>query len=143
MFNKTGKFFLLFMSLSLIFFIASSTIFIASCTRNPSVTAKQAGKDDSVNEIDLNGKQLIEVVAKSGGYYPKSIDAKASVPSMLRIKSENAYSCERAFVIPQIRVSAILPINGITDIEIGTFDAGTRLIGTCSMGMYSFVINFN
>ena len=110
--------------------------------RAGSSNGNQDSQSSGETAVDLEGKQLIEVVAKSGGYYPGSIDAKADTPTVLRIKSENAYGCERAFRMPELRIGATLPINGDTDIEIGSFEAGTRLLGVCSMGMYGFYIYF-
>ncbi|MBM3700383.1 MAG: hypothetical protein FJW68_05645 [Actinobacteria bacterium] len=122
--------------------LSISLFFLFSCAGNikPGGQAENPGSKSST--IDLEGKQIIEVNAVSGGYYPGSIKSKAGLPSVLRINSENSYGCERAFTIPQLKIKAILPINGITEIEIGEFEPGARLLGTCSMGMYSFVIEF-
>lgn len=131
------------LNFAVLLFVSVSLVFLFSCTGNikPSGQAGNPGSESST--IDLEGKQVIDVKAVSGGYLPESINAKAATPSVLRIKSENSYGCERAFTIPQLKIRAILPINGITEIEIGEFEPGTRLLGTCSMGMYSFYINFD
>jgi len=88
-------------------------------------------------------QQIIEVTANSRGYSPRKIEAKAGVPTILVMKSDGAYGCERSFNIPSLNVSEILPENGETRFDLGTQDAGTKIVGVCSMGMYSFQIIFN
>ena len=89
------------------------------------------------------GQQIVEVTARSGGYWPRKIEAKAGVPTILVMKSDGAYGCERAFNIPDLNISEILPENGQTEFDLGTQAKGTKLLGVCSMGMYYFQIFFN
>ncbi|OFW51796.1 MAG: hypothetical protein A2163_03085 [Actinobacteria bacterium RBG_13_35_12] len=85
----------------------------------------------------------MEVTAGGGGYSPRKIEAKAGVPTILVMKSEGAYGCERAFNIPDLNIGEILPENGQTQFDLGTQAKGTKLLGVCSMGMYYFQIFFN
>ena len=87
-------------------------------------------------------QQIIEVTAGGGGYSPRKIEAKAGVPTILVMKSEGAYGCERAFNIPDLNIYEILPENGQTQFDLGTQAKGTKLLGVCSMGMYYFQIFF-
>jgi len=89
-----------------------------------------------------NNAQVIEVIV-SGGYSPTKINAKADVPTILVMNSQGAYGCERAFNIPDLNIGKILPENGQTSFELGALPKGTKLLGVCSMGMYSFVIFFS
>jgi plastocyanin domain-containing protein len=100
------------------------------------------GRSDSVAGLASvpEGAQVIEISAK-GGYEPASQIAKAGVPTVLRVKTDGAYDCSTALRIPSLRVSKQLPPTGETLIDLGTQQAGT-LRGTCSMGMYSFAIDF-
>jgi Cu+-exporting ATPase len=86
------------------------------------------------------GTQVLDISAK-GGYTPTSQNAKAGVPTVLRVSTVGNYDCSSSLRIPSLGVSQRLPPNGETLIALGTPDAGT-LRGTCSMGMYSFEINF-
>jgi hypothetical protein len=88
-------------------------------------------------------QQIIEVTARSGGYSPRKIEAKADVPTILIMKSEGAYGCERAFYIPDLNIGEILPENGQTQFDLGVQPKGTKLLGVCGMGMYYFQIFFN
>ena len=88
-------------------------------------------------------QQIVEVTAGGGGYSPRKIEAKAGVPTILVMKSEGAYGCERAFNIPDLNIGEILPENGQTQFDLGTQAKGTKLLGVCSMGMYYFQIFFN
>ncbi len=114
-------------------------VFLIGSGNNNSADVKGA----SSSVVSTSGdKQVVEVTV-SGGYSPRTINAKAGVPTIIRMKSDGAYGCERAFRIPSLGISKTLPASGNTDIEITSQNAGTSLRGTCSMGMYSFVINFN
>ncbi len=114
-------------------------VFLVGSGNNRSADVKGA----SSNVVSTSGdKQIIEVTV-SGGYSPRTINAKAGVPTIIRMKSDGVYGCERAFRILSLGISKTLPASGNTDIEITSQNAGTSLRGSCSMGMYSFVINFN
>lgn len=114
-------------------------VFLIGSGNNNSAGVKGA----SSNVVSTSGdKQIIEVIVQ-GGYSPRTINAKAGVPTIIRMKSDGAYGCERAFRIPSLGISKNLPSSGNTDIEITSQKAGISLRGSCSMGMYSFVINFN
>lgn len=103
-----------------------------------------AGENETIVETtDSQGRQIIEVVAGSGGYSPKKIQAKAGVPTILIMKSVDAYGCERAFNLPDLNLGKILPENGQTQFDLGAQTEGTKLLGVCSMGMYYFQIFFS
>lgn len=94
------------------------------------------------NPVVIEGeKQIVNIIARSG-YSPREVSAKAGVPTILKITSDNAYGCERAFTIPSLDIERTLPINGEETFDIGTFKAGDSLFASCSMGMYTFEINF-
>lgn len=90
-----------------------------------------------------NGIQIINVKALSGGYSPSKIIAEAGKKTVLRLESKNSYGCERSFRIPKLNISKVLPQSGITEFDLGTPTAGENILGTCSMGMYTFTVNFN
>lgn len=103
--------------------------------QNPDISAD--------SNIETSGdEQIIEVTA-SGGYSPRTINARAGIPTILRMKSDGAYGCERSFRIPKLGIQEMLPTDGNTDFDLGIQDKGTTLVGVCSMGMYSFKIIFN
>ena len=88
-----------------------------------------------------DGVQYITINAK-GGYSPKSSLAKSGIPTKLIVKTDNTFDCSASLAIRSIRYQKILPQNGKETIDIGTPKAGDELRGVCSMGMYSFVVNF-
>jgi len=90
----------------------------------------------------VDGKQIVEIGVR-GGYNPKLSQAKAGVPTVLRMETNGSYDCSSAISIPSLGIFKNLPPSGSTDIEIPTQSAGTRLSGTCAMGMYRFEIDFN
>ncbi len=106
--------------------------------QNPS-KVKQETKNEQTN---TDGKQIIEITAR-GGYSPNRIEAKADIDTILRVETRNTFDCSSAFTIPELKINKNLPITGTTDFNIGTHKAGTKLQGSCSMGMYGFEIEFN
>jgi len=94
-----------------------------------------------VTAANPDGSQSIAVLAWNG-YYPVSATAKAGVPSVLRIYTNDTFDCSRAFLIPQLKVRRMLPANGVLEIPVPAQPKGGTLFGTCAMGMYTFTIAF-
>lgn len=88
-----------------------------------------------------NGTQVILISAK-GGYSPRSVTAKAGVPTVLRVKTENTYDCSIALNVPKLKFRQVLQPTGTVDIPVSASQAQGTLQGVCSMGMYSFAVNF-
>jgi len=105
---------------------------------NDKVTAN--GIPPKNNTYITDGKQIIELNAKNG-FSPTVTNAKAGVPTTLRILTAGTYDCSSVISIPELDIRRNLPPSGTTEIEIGAHAKGT-MDGTCGMGMYPFVINF-
>jgi len=88
-----------------------------------------------------DGIQYITITAR-GGYTPKVSSAKAGIPTKLIMKTSGTFDCSSSLVISSIGYQKILPQNGSEIIDIGIPVVGTPLSGVCSMGMYSFAVNF-
>ncbi|MHB1346329.1 MAG: hypothetical protein ACYCXK_02450 [Candidatus Humimicrobiaceae bacterium] len=121
-----------------------------STTKNETSATQstETGSETTSQATEPQAQQIIEVIAQTGGYLPRQIEAKAGVPTILVMKSEGAYGCERAFnifdpVTKTVLASEILPENGQTEFDLGIQAKGTELFGVCSMGMYYFQILFN
>ncbi len=89
-----------------------------------------------------DGVQYITVDAK-GGYWPKVSEAQAGIPTKLVIKTNGTYDCSAALVIRSIGFKKVLAQRGEEIIDLGVPKAGEPLRGVCSMGMYSFQVQFN
>ncbi len=124
----------------LVLIFAAFSVFIFSSCKNVPVTDNKTVDSGAV--VISGDQQIIEVIAR-GGYSPRKINVKAGIPTILIMKSDRAYGCERAFRIPKLGISQILPENGNTEFDLGSQDAGTKLTGVCSMGMYYFEIFFD
>lgn len=131
--NKTA---LIIFSIGLIISIA-----IIFSMRSSSVATPVSTNAEQKVEVK-DGVQYITINAK-GGYFPRVSNAKAGVPTKLIIKTSGTYDCSAALVIRSLKYQQILPQNGETIIDVGTPVAGEPLQGVCSMGMYSFVVNFS
>lgn len=88
-----------------------------------------------------NGVQYVDITAL-GGYWPRTIVAKAGIPTIIRMKTENTYDCSLALVIPDIGHQSYLPRNGVKEIPIPLEKTQGTLRGMCSMAMYQFEIVF-
>ncbi|UGT44003.1 sulfite exporter TauE/SafE family protein [Nocardia yamanashiensis] len=86
-----------------------------------------------------DGVQTVVVTVRPGAYSPRNVQAKAGLPTILVLNSENAKGCIRSLVIPSRGIEKTLPVRGETRVELGVLDPG-RLDYTCGMGMYSGVI---
>lgn len=89
----------------------------------------------------VDGTQIIEISAR-GGYVPRVTEAAANIPSVIRVTTKGTFDCSSSLTIPAIDYRAHLPIAGTTDILVPPQATGTKLEGSCNMGMYNFVITF-
>lgn len=97
---------------------------------------------DSSNVTVVDGKQIITITAK-GGYSPRITNAKADMPTVLKLDTRGTFDCSSAVTIPSLSYRANLPPSGQTSIDIPPQKDGTVMKGLCSMGMYNFQIRFN
>ena len=107
----------------------------------PKNDSGQVGTKSARNVEIRDGIQYITINAR-GGYSPRVSTAQANIPTKLIVKTDGTYDCSAALVIRSIGYQKILPNTGEEIIDLGPPQAGT-LQGLCSMGMYSFVVNFN
>ncbi len=106
------------------------------------INPPQASSGSVANAVEQdNGKQVIAMTAKAG-FKPSSFTAAGNKSTVLRVTTKNTFDCSSSISIPSLGISKNLPMTGETDIELPPQAAGTKVTGTCSMGMYSFTINF-
>ncbi len=103
-------------------------------------SSKQNSASVENSEI-RDGVQYITINA-GGGYSPKVSSAQAGIPTKLIVKTNGSYDCSSSLAIRSVGFQKILPSEGETEIDIGIPKAGEPLQGVCSMGMYSFLVNF-
>ena len=82
----------------------------------------------------------LTITATSYGYSPREFTVKNNQPVSVTINSKNNRSCARAFTIPSLGISKLLPENGTENISFTPTVTG-RIAFSCSMGMYTGVIN--
>jgi plastocyanin domain-containing protein len=87
-----------------------------------------------------DGVQYVTIHAR-GGYSPKVSTAQADIPTRLIVKTNGTYDCSAALVIRSVGYQKMLSHTGEEVIDLGSPEGGT-LQGLCSMGMYSFTVNF-
>lgn len=108
-------------------------------TNKPNADTNTSQNQQKVEVID--GIQYITINA-GGGYFPRVTQAQAGIPTKLIVKTNGVFDCSAALTIRSINYQKVLPQTGEEVIDIGTPVAGVPFSGTCSMGMYSFLINF-
>jgi len=103
-----------------------------------------AGGSSGIIQKDVAGETsgVIEIAVADNGYTPQRVRAPAGTPVKINLTTSGTYSCSRAFTIPALNISKLLPATGTETLEIPAQKAGTRLQFVCSMGMYSGVIIF-
>ncbi|MBU6388738.1 cupredoxin domain-containing protein [Patescibacteria group bacterium] len=109
-----------------------------------SVSLKPSGESGTVTAptaVMVDGKQIIDITAK-GGYSPRVVVAKAGVPTVLRVTTNNTFDCSASLVIPKLSYQKFLQSSGTEDIAISAEKAQGTLQGLCAMGMYNFQIKF-
>jgi sulfite exporter TauE/SafE len=87
----------------------------------------------------VDGVQTINITAKSDGYSPSTVRAKAGVRTTLVFTTKDTISCIVSTVIPKLNKSVQLPITGKTTLDLGVLTAG-EIPYSCSMGMYTGTI---
>jgi sulfite exporter TauE/SafE len=79
---------------------------------------------------------VVNIEVTNFGYKSDINTLKVGVPVKINLITKNVTSCARAFVIPSLNYSKVLPANGTTEINF-TPEAAGILTYTCSMGMYT------
>ena len=100
------------------------------------------GGGGSVTATIVGGVQYVDITAK-GGYSPRVIEAKAGMPTVLRMKTSGTFDCSASLVIPKLSYQKFLQPSGTEEINIPGEQAQGTMQGLCSMGMYNFQIRFN
>ncbi len=93
-------------------------------------------KNIDVSAQTTNGFQLVTINVTSNGYKSSANTLTKGVPVKLKLVSNNAAGCARAFTIPSLNISKILPVNGEEEIEFTPTQTG-RLAFSCNMGMFT------
>ncbi len=88
-----------------------------------------------------NGKQIVEITAK-GKYSPRLTEAKAGIPTVIRMATDGTFDCTSQLTVPSVGFRQMLPPKGKTDISLTEQKPGSKIKGICSMGMYNFEIRF-
>jgi len=106
--------------------------------------AENSSKTDSQVQPGTGTESFtISIDVENYGYSPNEIHAKAGVPIILELKTDNVFSCSRVFVIPSFRIEKILPASGVETISLPAQESGSKLPFSCSMGMYTGIIIFD
>lgn len=127
----------LFISLVLCALIIGGAIWFTSARPSANVSP-----DTNTLTIPItDGKQIIDITAK-GGYSPRQVNAKAGVPTILRVTTNGTFDCSASLVIPKLSYQKFLQPSGTEEITLPAEQVQGTLQGLCAMGMYNFKIVF-
>jgi len=105
------------------------------------LATQSSGDAEGAVATIVDGIQYVDISAK-GGYSPRVIEAKAGMPTVLRMKTSGTFDCSASLVIPKLSYQKFLQPSGTEEISISSEQAQGTMQGLCSMGMYSFEIDF-
>ena len=92
-------------------------------------------KEGLLANINGDGVQEVTVDVNNYGYSTSTLVLKANVPVRLKLKTDNVASCSRAFTIPSLNLTKILPKSGEEILEFTPQKTG-RLAFNYSMGVH-------
>lgn len=90
----------------------------------------------TVAGIGANGSQEVTIDVRSNGYSANASTLKVGVPVNLKLVTNNVQGCSRAFTIPALNISKVLPETGTERITFTPTKTGL-LPYSCAMGMYT------
>ena len=111
-----------------------------SLTRLTQSVTSAPGQASIVSAPATDGNLILAV--KGDGYEPRTLHAPANTPIKLNLVTKDTYSCSRAFTIPELDITEILPKTGTVTVDIPPQKSGKVMAFTCSMGMYTGEIVF-
>lgn len=95
--------------------------------------------EDTANITVIDGVQVAEIKVLPNGYSPNYIKVKNGLPVRLNLTAIGGYGCTSAVVIPSLGIRRRLVLNVAVPIEFTPSSSG-KIVWTCSMGMYSGII---
>lgn len=105
---------------------------------NPRIIKEPANNNNPQIKVE-GGKQIVNMEQNRGGYEPNSFNVKKGLPVKWVVNSTDNYTCASYLVVPSLGISKALQA-GENIIEFTPTETG-YIRFTCSMGMYSGVIN--
>ncbi len=85
------------------------------------------------------GVQVVDIAVFPTGYSPSNVQVKPGIPVRLNLKSGGRLGCTSQFRIPSLGISKNIPLNGVAEVNFTPSMKG-KIVFTCSMGMYSGII---
>lgn len=122
--------------------LAGSPFNLQTIADNSPIQIDFSSGGSSEQQVDsqiANGVQEVNVKVLPGGYSPSYVKLKVGVPVKLNLTSGSQLGCASQFRIPSLGISKNLGQNETAVVEFTPTQKG-KIIGTCSMGMFSIVM---
>ncbi len=98
-----------------------------------------SSKDGTLDTTAPLSEVTIEI--KPQGYSPRTVSVKAGTPVTLHLQNKDARTCAQAFTIPTLGIQRVVAPGQQAVIEFIAPKKPGPLVFSCSMGMYTGVIN--
>lgn len=97
--------------------------------------------ESGVNDVAqlINGEQIVNIFVSPTSYTPNYVKVQSNLPVKMSFTTSGGLGCTSEVRIPALRLSKRLPVNGTDSLAFTPTKKG-KLTWTCSMGMYSGVI---
>lgn len=122
--------------------LAGSPITLQTIKDQIPITIDLSGGTSVANNSNVrmeNGVQITDISIFPTSYNPNYIQVRSNIPVKLNLTPTGGLGCTSAFRIPQLGISQTLVQNQTTAVEFTPTKPG-KIAWTCSMGMYSGVI---
>lgn len=84
--------------------------------------------------------QEVTIDVENEEFLPSTIQVAAGIPTRMTLRTDDTQGCIRAFTVPSLGIELILPETGVEVIDLPAFEEPGSVLFTCSMGMYSGVL---
>lgn len=118
-----------------------------------------AGSTWSFSNIIINTKRIVSgeklftetlhdgvsqewtITIEPNGYSPRALSVPAGKPITIHLRNDKGYSCAQAFTIPRFGIERLVAPGSTDIVRFTAPDTPQKIVFTCSMGMYSGIIN--
>ncbi len=111
-------------------------------TGSPVSAASLVQTAKSAEQAPVISGNVAQINVLDNGYSPQILTLPANQEIELHLVTNNTRSCSRAFAIPDLNISELLPATGDVVVKLPPQPAGTKIQFMCSMGMYTGMFQF-
>ncbi len=96
---------------------------------------------EPVTSTTVTSNSDLTIQIGPSGYSPRSLSVKAGEKVKINLKNINGYTCAQSFTIPKLGIQKVVAPGEEGVVEFTAPSKPGKLVFSCSMGMYTGVIN--